>query len=572
MPSTACRALCLLAVMAYHGTFSWAGGGFLGVSTFFTLSGFLITSLLLRESVTTGGIALGRFWAGRARRLLPAAGITLVMVVVLARAAATSTQLAGLRSDLWASFGLAVNWRLALSGRAYAGYAASASPVQHMWSLAVEEQFYLLLPPTVLVLGWVARKVGWPLRWILGPVAALLAVASTATLLSAVPVGGDVTWAYYATHTRAAELLAGVVLACVLHRTADWELPSRKVSLLALVGAAVVVGWWVTAEQAGRALYTGGLTIYTLGSVAVITGCIRPTPVQRVLDVRPLRWVGRVSYGAYLFHWPLFSWLTADRLGVDGVALFAIQTTITLALAGVSAHLIEEPIRRRRLLPRVHPAALAGVVAVSLVATLGVPPNTADRGPSGIEVTSGERVAAAAGATQTLPPTTAARSIEPGATTTAPAPEVRRLLLVGDSITQQLAPYVAQALPAVDVRWIGEAGIGPLTDQGRIGDELETAIADLDPDVVVLHFAGSYLERQPDADPYVLANGTVVEDGSDLMLSAWESQSRRLAKTARSRGRPCCGASSRRSTTGTGSPTWPTPSTPSTRSTDGCPT
>ena len=258
--------------------------------------------------------------------------------------------------------------------------------------------------------------------------------------------------------------------------------------------------------------------------------------MQRLLDVRPLRWVGRVSYGAYLFHWPLFSWLSADRLGVDGFALFAVQTTITLSLAAVSARLIEEPIRRRRLLPACRPPPSPGSSPPPSSRPSGSrpPPSTAGPRASRSPAANGSRPRPA-GPTPSRPPPPP-RPTERGATTTAPAPEVRRLLLVGDSITQQLAPYVAQALPAVDVRWIGDAGIGPLTDQGRIGDELETAVADLDPDVVVLHFAGSYLDRQPDADPYVLANGSAVEDDSDLMVSAWESQSRRLAETARSRG------------------------------------
>lgn len=518
------RAICLIAVMCYHGTFSWAPGGFLGVSTFFTLSGFLITALMLIEVRGGARLDMGRFWAARARRLLPAAAITLLLVIVFARAAASSTQLTGLRQDLWASFGLSVNWRLALSGRAYGGYAAQASPVQHFWSLAVEEQFYLFLPLVVVAGGAVARRLGRPLRQVLGVGAAVLTVASAGAMLAAVRSGGDITWAYYATHTRAAELLAGVVLACVTHRLVGWRHRRRVVPIGGAVGAAVLVGSWLTVDQTDRYLYSGGFLVYTAASVAVIVACLYSSPVRTALDTAPLRWIGRISYGAYLYHWPLFSWLDAGTVGLSGYPLFGVQVAATLALAWASARFVELPIRRGQLLSHIRPPALAGAFVFALVLTLLVPWRTSDTGPSGVDVAEGQQVAPAAAA-----PVAAIDPPPPD------APRIERLLLVGDSVPQQLAPYVAGALPDVDVRWIGRAGIGPLSDQGRIGRDLDRAISEFDPDVVLFHFAGSYTERQPDAGPFFV-DGHEVEDGSEEMFEQWAIQVDELVARAGSRG------------------------------------
>lgn len=521
------RAVCLLAVLCYHGTFAWAPGGFLGVSTFFTLSGFLITALMIVELRDTGTVALGRFWAARARRLLPAAGLTLLLVVAFARLGASSTQLSGLRQDLWASFGLSINWRLALSGRAYGGYASAASPVQHLWSLAVEEQFYLVLPVVVLGAVAVGRRTGRPARVVLGWAAAALAVVSTAALVASVGSDGEVTWAYYATHTRAAELLVGVALACVAHHLVRWRHRQRVLPVVGVLAAAGLVAAWALVDQTDRALYTGGLGLYALASAAVIASALYPSPVSAVLDTRPLRAVGKISYGAYLYHWPLFSWLDRERVGFGGYPLFALQVAVTLGLAWLSATYVEQPIRRARLLAHVRPPALLAVVAAGLLLTVAVPWRTTDTGSSGVEVATGRRVEAAGPA---APAAVAPPDTDPA------TPEVRRLLLVGDSIPQQLAPYVAGALPHVDVRWIGAPGIGPLSDQGAIVGEVERAVEEIDPDMVVVHFAGSYLDHQDGARPFVTADGTEVADDTDAMVEAWAGQSRRIVDAARSRG------------------------------------
>ena len=518
------RAVALIAVLCYHGGFGWARGGFLGVSTFFTLSGFLITSLLLVQRKDTATIALGPFWTARARRLLPAALVTLVIVVLFARFAATPTQLTGLRGDLLSSFGLVTNWRLALSGKGYGAYVATSSPVQHIWSLAVEEQFYLFLPLLVL---YGTRGSAKPQNR-LAIIAGVLAAASTVALVTAVGRHGDTTWAYYATYTRAAELLAGVILACVAHHVVEWKHRNAVVPVAGLVGAAVLVGAWVRADQAAPWLYRGGLSVYTLASVAVILASLQGGPIRSVLSTQVLQWIGRLSYSAYLYHWPLFLWLTKARVGFGGVALFAVRVGLTIGLAALSTAFLERPIRARRLLPRVDPAPMFGALAVALALVMIVPAAASDNGPSGVHVVSGERIAAAA----TTAPIT---QVTNHGSTLPPVPHVTKLLLVGDSLMHQASFFFAQALPGVDVRWVGKDGAGPLTEQGQVVGAVNDAVRDFDPDVVLIEFAGSYLTRIG-GRPFITSAGTRVRDGSDLMYEVWDEQSHTIVKEARSKG------------------------------------
>ena len=530
------RAVSLIAVLLYHGGFGWAKGGFLGVSTFFTLSGFLITSLLLVENHQNGRISLRRFWSARARRLLPAALVALVLVSVFALFAATPTQITGLRGDLLSVFGIGTNWRLALSGRDYGAYLSTSSPVQHVWSLAVEEQFYLCLPLLVVL---AARRSSRPQRR-LALFAGLLGLASTTALVLSVPADGNTTFAYYATHTRAAELLAGVFLACTVHNLAQWRWRPYVVPALGVAAAGALVFFWVWADQTSPALYRGGITAYTLASVGVIIAALQRGPVRTMLEVPALQWLGRISYGAYLYHWPLFLWITADRIGVGGVPLFAVRVAMTIGVATLSAAVLEVPIRKRQLVPRMSlgPACLVAIGA--LVLMLAVPTQATDTGPSGVEVAIGQRVVAPdeppeteATTTTSTPPTSDGSTTV--TTSIPPRDKMDRLLLVGDSITKQIAPYFAERYPAVDVRWVGADGIGPLTAQGRIADLVQEAVASFDPDMVLFEFAGSYTNKRG-GEPFRLSDGTEVEDGTELMFEVWGEQSQLLVREGRAKG------------------------------------
>jgi peptidoglycan/LPS O-acetylase OafA/YrhL/lysophospholipase L1-like esterase len=363
------RGLAVAGVLAYHCGFGWARGGFLGVSLFFTLSGFLITSLLLRERADTGGIALGAFWARRARRLLPAAMVALGGVVVFGATVAAPSQVRDLRGDIVGALAYVANWRFIVAGTSYGDLWSSPSPVQHFWSLAIEEQLYLVVP--LLVTG--ALAIGRGRRRVLAAVlAAAIGLSLVATFLAE-----DHLRAYYGTDTRAAELLVGALLAVVVVARPRLGGPVLRVAgPIALVG--VLAAWSTMSQDDGR-LYAGGLLVHA-ALVAVIILAARTDGVfARSLSAPPLRWLGRISYAAYLYHWPLFLWLTTARTGLDGVALAALRLTVCLVLADASTRWLEEPLRSGAGIRRPRPMVAAGllttiaIVAATVVVTSATP-------------------------------------------------------------------------------------------------------------------------------------------------------------------------------------------------------
>ena len=361
------RGLAVGAVLAYHCGFGWARGGFLGVSLFFTLSGYLITSLLLAERSATGRIALGAFWARRARRLLPAALVALAGIVVFGASVATGSQLRALRGDVLGALSYVANWRFVLAGSSYGDLWSAPSPVQHFWSLAIEEQLYVVLPLLVtaaLTLGRGRRR----------PLAIVLAVALGASVTATFTVT-DQLRAYYGTDVRAAELLAGALLAVVLSARPD---AGRQVARGGPVALALLLVAWSTTTQTDGRLYDGGLLLHAVLAVVVLLAARGDGAVAAVLAVRPLRWLGRISYGAYLYHWPIFLWLSEARTGLDGVPLAAVRVAVSLGLAELSTRLLEEPIRHgirlpRRAAPVAFTTAAVGIAAAIVVVTASPP-------------------------------------------------------------------------------------------------------------------------------------------------------------------------------------------------------
>ncbi|PWU53175.1 acyltransferase, partial [Micromonospora globispora] len=359
------RALAVAAVLAFHGGVAALPGGFLGVDAFFVLSGFLITSLLLAEHRDAGRIDLVAFWGRRVRRLLPALLLVLVVVLLVSRQLMPGTELGALRWDALAALGYVANWRMANRGGDYFAATGSPSPLQHTWSLGIEEQFYLVWPLLLIVLlAWAARRrrLGVALLVILvGAVGSALAAA----LLFAPDAVDRV---YYGTDTRAVALLVGAALAVLLARRVpaqpETPAPARRrlrhpvLGALALAGTAGTAWLWATAEGGDGWLYRGGLTLAAVAVAAVIAhATVSPaSPTARLLAVPPLVWLGRISYGVYLWHWPLFQWLTAERTGLTGAALLAARCAVTLVAATGSYLLVERPIRRARRLPRPAPA------------------------------------------------------------------------------------------------------------------------------------------------------------------------------------------------------------------------
>ncbi len=349
------RGVAVLAVLLFHGGVSWAPGGFLGVEAFFVLSGFLITSLLVAEWERSGTISLTAFWGRRARRLLPALLCVVVACAVYERVAGPSGAVPDFGADALSTLLYVANWHQIWTGSGYFAQVGLVSPLQHTWSLAIEEQFYLLWPLVVLALLRCKR----PLEWLLG-VSFVGAAASALEMAVVVHGAGGVNRAYYGTDTRAQGLLAGAALAVALamarrHRTesgAGTARPARLVPVAGVLGAAGLVAAVTGAEGTSSWLYDGGFLAVDLAVVAVIMAAVSPadpSPVRSVLAVRPLRALGTISYGVYLWHVPLFLWLTAASTGIAGSALLLVRIAATLAAATASFFLVEQPIRQRRL-------------------------------------------------------------------------------------------------------------------------------------------------------------------------------------------------------------------------------
>jgi len=393
------RGVAVAAVLLYHGGVAWAQGGFLGVEVFFVLSGFLITSLLLAEWGRSAAISLGAFWARRARRLLPAL-FCLVAVIGLYYAAAGSSQaIPGLKGDGLSALINYSNWHQIAAGSSYFATTGPVSPLEHTWSLAIEEQFYLAWPILVGGVLWLATRLS---RRPAGrrPLVVLLGVTVAGAVASAIDTallfdgGKHLDRVYYGTDTRASSLLIGASLAIGMAicrsgagvTAKDPVGPARRRALgagavLGLVGvlaAIAVVG------GSDAWLYPYGLLVLDGAVVLLIVAAVAfpASLAARALAVRPLRAAGKISYGLYLWHFPLFLWLSASAVGVGGTRLLLVRLAVTLAVSTVSYFLIEQPIRQRRrptwLVRALTPLAAGGAVAALLLAS------AADELPVGI--------------------------------------------------------------------------------------------------------------------------------------------------------------------------------------------
>ena len=443
------RALALVAMLAFHD--GRLRGGFLGLSTFFTLSGFLITGLLLSERAASGRVSLRRFFGRRFRRLLPAALVGIVVAAAVTVALHDAQTSRNFELDTLAALGDIANWRFLWSGRSYANLFTTPSPLLHYWSLAVEEQFYFVLAPAIVVLLAIARG----RRALLGGALAALAVASFVD--GWIAVGHSVDRAYYGTDTRALEFLVGALLAVAMSRR---QLTARQSQLAAVVGpiALVALAWGtVQARVTDAGLFHGGLLAYSVGSAVVVIAACEPGPVRWLCSLAPLRQLGRISYGVYIYHWPVFIWLTPARTGLTALPLTFVRMAATLALAGASFVLVEQPIRQGRTLmgPRrwvAMPVAgsIAAVGALLVGAIAPAPAVTFAPAVSPAVVLSSARRATADAA--------AARVTQPA--TTQAAHPVRRVMVVGDSVALTLGRGIE--------RWGAKHGVSVLND-GIIG-------------------------------------------------------------------------------------------------------
>lgn len=318
-------------------------GGYLGVDLFFVLSGFLITTLLLAEHRDTGRIALSAFWVRRARRLFPALLSLMPAVAIYSQFFAKPGELQGLRADALATLAYVANWRAIFSHKSYWELFAAPSLLEHTWSLAIEEQFYVVWP---LVVVLVLRR--GASRSILVLALALTALSMAAMLALFDPA--HVSRVYLGTDTRAAGILAGAALATVLSPNTTFQ--TRTVRLFDVLGTASLLGlglaWWKLSGE-DPFLYCGGFWLTELAVLVLIVCAVMGSKslVARALSWRPLTLIGMISYGVYLWHWPVNVFLTSERVHVHGLWLHVLQFATTFAIAIVSYRLLEQPIRKR---------------------------------------------------------------------------------------------------------------------------------------------------------------------------------------------------------------------------------
>jgi len=531
------RGLAVVGVLLFHAGFTWARGGFLGVSTFFTLSGYLITSLLIREHADTGTISLRGFWGRRFRRLMPAALAALFAAVVFGWLVADPGQVASLRGDVLAALAYVANWRFIVTGQSYTNLFSGPSPVLQFWSLAIEEQFYLVFPLIVVGVLWAARGS----RRVLSLVLLVGVGASIASCFLLYQPGDDPSRVYYGTGTRAAELLVGGLLALGLARSDSWLRKIRRAewSMIGMVALTAVVILWHGANQTDTWLYRGGLAGYAVISAALIAAVLRPGPARNLLSSSLLRKLGAISYGIYLFHWPIFLWLTPERTHLAIWPLFGLRLAVTLPVADLSYRLLERPIRTGLKpfgrSPAVYAPAVVTVLVIALVAVTAHPATTADL------LAAGAGLASQSAGAEPAPGSSISASASPGSTV---AP-TRRVLLVGDSLALTLVNgfnrwnFYNGNLDMLNVSWVGCS----LTHDGRIKglntirtfpadckkarDDWPTQVRDFKPDVVVVlsclfdvsdHRLPGDSTYRPPGDPMVddYLRGAIADDAAIL--------------------------------------------------------
>jgi peptidoglycan/LPS O-acetylase OafA/YrhL len=332
------RALAVSSVVAFHLGMTWAPGGYLGVDVFFVLSGFLITALLLSERGTNGRISLGRFYARRALRLLPALLAVLGALWLFTTVTVVGDSAHRVRGDGLAALFYFANWRAAFGHAPFLGF------MGHAWSLSIEEQFYAVWP--LLVVGALALRGGRR------SLVLVLAVAGTVVppLLRLAWWDGSaatMTRLYYGLDTRADALFAGAVLAVIV---ASGRLPvgrlARSVYAALALGALAVLGLLVaTMPRSDASLYRGAMSLVAVSAVALIAHLLASPrgPLGRVLSVPPLAALGKISYGVYLWHWPVI--VATNPWGRTGGALVA-KAAIALGLSIVSWWVVERPFLR----------------------------------------------------------------------------------------------------------------------------------------------------------------------------------------------------------------------------------
>ncbi|MBL8717567.1 MAG: acyltransferase family protein [Myxococcales bacterium] len=451
------RAIAVGAVVAYHLRVPFLDGGLLGVSVFFTLSGYLITSLLLEGFRERGTVDLKDFWLRRVRRLLPALLLMLPVVVVTTAIARPDKVARTARQALYALLYVA-NWTTIARGDDYFQRFSGPGPLDHLWSLAIEEQFYLLWP--LLVFGLLALGKRRARLAPLVVVTLLFTAASTwASYRLYHPHAINNTRAYEGTDARAAALLVGALAAMALPFDRVGHVARRgkfALDLCGAVGLAVVIACIVRTDEYSPFLYRGGELLLSTATAGLAMSAAHPdTLVAKVLGVAPLRWLGARSYGVYLWHLPVVAFMPSAILGERPVARGAVQLGLILGLAAASYTLLEDPIRRRAYAMRPRRARWGLLVrAIVLVpvatAALVVWPLRRPKAPTDLDALAAEPVV-------TVVPTAPANPVPVKAPKVEGAPWTRctQLAHVGDSTSLGLVSHAFLPNPddRVDARY-----------------------------------------------------------------------------------------------------------------------
>jgi len=502
------RGLAVIAVVAYHLEPDLVPGGFLGVTMFFVLSGYLITGLLLSESSRDRHIDLSTFWKRRIRRLLPAGLLGIAVAIVVAQWVGDAHQLTTLPGDVFGGVTYTLNWHFIASGVQYGTAYLQPSVLQHYWSLAIEEQFYILISLLAALLAWkVRRRAAW------GAVLGLLAVASLGLTFSiGIQHRFDI---YFNTGTRAIEMLVGSLLAVALTGRESRLAGSPHRWWFRVLGwpAIAVLVWLVLTVDVGETwLYRGGFTVVALLTAVTIVTAHLSGSFSWVMARRALVGIGLVSYGIYVYHWPLFILISTETTPLSGIGLIVARLTATAVLTLLSYWLVEMPIRsgsfegHRVIAVAASFSAITVVCAASLLVSTG----------------STERARA------TAPPTAGNPAFEIPEGADRPA----SIVVIGDSILHDSVPALRDRTGGLDIEFIALGGPRQTLFQYR--DAWFTAVAEaveqIDPDVVVLESAtGS-------PDPYRTRDGTVLQPEDPRFWIEWEAESRRLTELAGSHG------------------------------------
>jgi peptidoglycan/LPS O-acetylase OafA/YrhL len=497
------RGLAVIAVLCFH-----AGklqGGFLGVDLFFALSGFLITSLLLSEVTARGRVDVIAFWGRRFRRLLPAVLLLLVAVTIVTTIVASVPERAATLDDgPWAQAYIA-NWHAIAGHRDYWASFELPRMFGHLWSLAIEEQFYLIWPVAVGLIAWRSRNAH---RTVM--VVCIAASLASLGLMIALFDPADPTRVYIGTDTRASSLLLGALFAAAPMRQAVIALTSRLAGALSMVIGVIVatlgLSWFLIDGPSSTWLFRGGLFAHSLVSAVLVAVCAaRPAAAgSRALGWAPLRVTGVLSYSLYLWHWPMYALLSEQRTGMSGWTLLTLRIVASFGAAAISKVVVEDPVRFRAAWARGRRGVvtLIGVSAAVAAFWVLVPhPHTAPATFSIDQFASTTAVkpapttdavvstVSAAASPNPVPTTTTApaTTIAPTTTTQALLAPTTRVLMVGDSMAFDEWPAVASAMFAgrISIGGYVSPGAGLLDTLYDSSTEIDKMVVDFRPDLVL---------------------------------------------------------------------------------------